>query len=566
MAATTGLAPDTFLDRQTDYALASMAALAEAIAEEPFSPETAEAVRGELGNASGRRQAADVETPARREQSSDVAPEEKDPPAEPQAAEPRLVAAPAVAVAAILRVTGVELTVLPPVVLEFSLDYAPPAVTEEDASAGTKAFELLFRLESQLRALVERRLSPIGPKWFIQRCPGEVVDACEKRRTERGRSSDALLLYADLGDLQHIICCKDNWPLFEPYFKRREGLIESFARLVPLHKDVMQMRLLSGTDMMTFYLEAHRIWRAIDVPDPDATPLLSERAIMEQAVNLSRGCQNEDPSRTSPSVAAIVARNGQVLGAAFRGELRPGDHAEYTLLEKKLPGVDLTGTTLFTTLEPCTKRNPPKKACVRHIIDRGISKVAIGMLDPNRQILGRGCRTLIQADIAISFFDSDLMTEIERINGAFTAQHPHPLHEAVPIEPIEIDFGEPDDESFAGLMTGYDSPEPGAAPSVTTLISYLGYVRLVNHDPQPAAVDRFWISVDGAAPVETLKNELEGTLRLEARAARVFRLDYAANYPHRASSGAAAALKLHVQVIGLGEFSAPLPSWARRAS
>src|ERR1039458_7468900 len=85
----------------------------------------------------------------------------------------------------------------------------------------------------------------------------------------------------------------------------------------------------------------------------------TDRVFMELAIALARRCENE-PGKVSPKVGAAVVRNGLVMGEAFRGELAPGDHAEFTLLEKKLSDGSLAGSTLYTTLEPCTTRNTPK--------------------------------------------------------------------------------------------------------------------------------------------------------------------------------------------------------------
>lgn len=156
-------------------------------------------------------------------------------------------------------------------------------------------------------------------------------------------------------------------------------------------------------------------------PVPDSAR--SERELMELAIELAAKCLSED-GKVSPKVGAVVARDGVVLAAAYRGELKTGEHAEYTLLERKLPSVDLEGATLYSTLEPCTHRNHPKVACTDRVIERKLKRVVIGTLDPNQTIRGLGELRLQDAGIEITRFEPDLVLQLRELNREFAALHP----------------------------------------------------------------------------------------------------------------------------------------------
>lgn len=155
------------------------------------------------------------------------------------------------------------------------------------------------------------------------------------------------------------------------------------------------------------------------------TATVNEREPMAQCVVISQNCKQEPGKKTpTPIVGAIVVKDGIVLGEAFRGEFDPGDHAEFTLLQKKLSDIDVSGATLFTTLEPCTIRNYPKKPCAEWIIERGISRVVIGILDPNPEVCGLGQLMLRQARIQVAHFDADLVDVVESLNKEFSDEYP----------------------------------------------------------------------------------------------------------------------------------------------
>lgn len=103
----------------------------------------------------------------------------------------------------------------------------------------------------------------------------------------------------------------------------------------------------------------------------------------------------------NPSVAALIVRFD--AGAAVlvgRGVTsRPGmAHAEVNALNQA--GDRAKGATCYVTLEPCSHygRTPP---CAKALIEAGVKRVVVGMLDPNPRVAGRGVAMLRDAGIEV---------------------------------------------------------------------------------------------------------------------------------------------------------------------
>lgn len=137
-----------------------------------------------------------------------------------------------------------------------------------------------------------------------------------------------------------------------------------------------------------------------------AKKIFTHEELMQLAIEEMRKSKPDLRKKVDPKVGAIlVSPEGEILDFAHRSELRKGDHAEYTLLERKNHGRDLTGCILYTTLEPCVDRNEPKVGCTFRAINARISRVYIGHPDPDPTVAGRGEELLIDAKIDVKYFD-----------------------------------------------------------------------------------------------------------------------------------------------------------------
>jgi len=141
-----------------------------------------------------------------------------------------------------------------------------------------------------------------------------------------------------------------------------------------------------------------------------------DRQFCEMAVAEARKSIAEDDGRPHPYVGVVIVKDGKIVATGFRGESGKGDHGENCAL-KKVNEADVKGTTVYTTLEPCSERNPPKKSCTERLINAKVARVVSGSADKDESVHGHS--TLVEAGIEIGFFPHDLMQELLVLNKRF---------------------------------------------------------------------------------------------------------------------------------------------------
>jgi ATP-dependent DNA helicase RecG len=146
------------------------------------------------------------------------------------------------------------------------------------------------------------------------------------------------------------------------------------------------------------------------------------RFYMELAIQAMKDSKDELNKNTpSPRVGAVLVFPDGTYETASRGEFREGDHAEYTLLDKKFRTKDLSECWLFATLEPCgpKARKFPKLCCAERIGNARIKKVWYGVQELNSK--AQGGKTLLVEEFKAEVlpFDTDLHREIIEYNKDF---------------------------------------------------------------------------------------------------------------------------------------------------
>ena len=131
---------------------------------------------------------------------------------------------------------------------------------------------------------------------------------------------------------------------------------------------------------------------------------------MQRAIALAKkGAGFVNPN---PMVGCVVVKDNEIIAEGYH-EYYGGLHAERNALTNT--AADCKDATLYVTLEPCCHhgKTPP---CTDIIIEKGIKKVVVGLLDPNPLVSGKGISILQNAGIeVITGVEIDKIKELNKV-------------------------------------------------------------------------------------------------------------------------------------------------------
>ena len=131
---------------------------------------------------------------------------------------------------------------------------------------------------------------------------------------------------------------------------------------------------------------------------------------MQRAIALAKkGAGFVNPN---PMVGCVVVKDNEIITEGYH-EYYGGFHAERNALTNST--ADCKDATLYVTLEPCCHygKTPP---CTEIIIEKGIKKVVVGLLDPNPLVAGKGIKILEDAGIeVVTGVEVDKIKELNKV-------------------------------------------------------------------------------------------------------------------------------------------------------
>jgi len=118
-------------------------------------------------------------------------------------------------------------------------------------------------------------------------------------------------------------------------------------------------------------------------------------------------------TKPNPMVGAVLVKHGNIIGSGYHKQFG-SRHAEVVALKNVQE--EPAGATLYVNLEPCAHhgRTPP---CLDLILEKKISRVVIGTMDPNPLVCGKSIRVLKKNGVQVNC--GILEAKCRRLNETF---------------------------------------------------------------------------------------------------------------------------------------------------
>ena len=101
-------------------------------------------------------------------------------------------------------------------------------------------------------------------------------------------------------------------------------------------------------------------------------------------------------------VGAVIIKDDIIISKSYSCEKNDNGHAEELAIKRCKENI--SGATMYITMEPCDIRPSGKKSCCDWIIESKIKKVIYGVLDPDTYVICNGIEKLVKAGIEVEHF------------------------------------------------------------------------------------------------------------------------------------------------------------------
>ena len=131
----------------------------------------------------------------------------------------------------------------------------------------------------------------------------------------------------------------------------------------------------------------------------DAAQYAKEKRLLRQAVDLSR---LSEPCDTAYRVGCVIETRTGAIFEGYTHETGAHNHAEEEAVAKAVTaGADLSAATIYTSMEPCSKRASKPVSCSEIIINCKMAKVVYAYAEPDHFVKCDATRRLVAAGIEV---------------------------------------------------------------------------------------------------------------------------------------------------------------------